>query len=428
VSWTAPGDEGSPVTGYTASDGVGDTCTTTDGALTTCTVMGLTNGTAYTFTVTATNANGTGPASDPSSAVTPSSAPDAPTGVTAVAGKLSATVSWTAAGDEGSPVTGYTVSDGVGNTCTSSSATTCTVSGLTSDTSYTFTVTATNADGTGPASDPSAGVTPTNVPDAPTDVVAVAGNGQATVSWTAPSDNGLPITGYTVLSTSGHTCTTSATSCVLTGLPNGASQSFAVRATNADGTGPASASSNTVVPSSNTAVITSGSSATIAAGRNLVFTVMTSGTPTPTITAPGIPSWLTLTPGIRSKAGTARLAGKGPVTGGTFTFRVDASNGAGVPTEQVFTVHVLAITSASSVTFHKGVAGSFTVTTAGIPSGLSLTAVLPRKLSGLVFHDNGDGTATLSGTPAATDTTTNLTVRATGGSVVTTKKLTVTIA
>jgi len=70
VSWTAPSNGGSPITQYTvtASPG-GSTCTTT-GALS-CKVGGLTNDTAYTFTVTATNVAGTSPASAPSAQVTP---------------------------------------------------------------------------------------------------------------------------------------------------------------------------------------------------------------------------------------------------------------------------------------------------------------------------------------------------------------------
>lgn len=58
-----------------------------------------------------------------------------------------------------------------------------------------------------------------------------------------------------------------------------------------------------------------------------------------------------------------------------------------------------AITSAPAATFQIGKAGSFTVTGTGLPApDLSLTGALP---SGVGFTDHGDGTATLSGTPAA---------------------------
>jgi VCBS repeat-containing protein len=73
VEWSAPAfTGGTPITGYTvtASPG-GRTCTWTSGPLT-CAITGLTNGTAYTFTVRATNAVGTGAVSSASTAVTPS--------------------------------------------------------------------------------------------------------------------------------------------------------------------------------------------------------------------------------------------------------------------------------------------------------------------------------------------------------------------
>jgi len=57
------------------------------------------------------------------------------------------------------------------------------------------------------------------------------------------------------------------------------------------------------------------------------------------------------------------------------------------------------ITSANSTTFRVGIAGTFTVTTTGNPpSSLSEAGALP---SGVTFVNNGSGTATLSGTPAA---------------------------
>ena len=107
-------------------------------------------------TVTGTDGTATGTATLHVNAT----APGKPTGVTATAGNGSALVAWTAPVDNGgSPITGYTVtSSGDAKTCTTS-ATSCTVSGLTSGQPYTFTVTATNAAGTGPASDPSSSVT-----------------------------------------------------------------------------------------------------------------------------------------------------------------------------------------------------------------------------------------------------------------------------
>ena len=90
VRWTAPDDGGSTITSYTVTpyaNGLAQPTTTVNGdpAPTTATVSGLTNGTSYTFTVTATNEIGTSPAAAPSSPITPSATP-APVLVLATSG------------------------------------------------------------------------------------------------------------------------------------------------------------------------------------------------------------------------------------------------------------------------------------------------------------------------------------------------------
>ena len=89
---------------------------------------------------------------------------------------------------------------------------------------------------------------PPTVPEAPSNVTATPGDGQVTLSWTAPPDGGSPITGYVI--GGGGTCTptpATATSCVVTGLTNGVAVNFTVAAVNGVGTGPA-ATSPTVTP------------------------------------------------------------------------------------------------------------------------------------------------------------------------------------
>ena len=185
VSWTAAPANGSPVSGYTVTATPGGAEATVGGDVTTATMSGLTNGTAYTFTVHATNALGAGSLSAPSPPVTPAAVPDAPGQVTAVAGDRSATVSWTAAAANGAAVTGYTVTASPGGTSAvvDGSSTSAVVDGLANGTAYTFTVTAVNAIGPSPASAASSAVTPQD-PNKPT-VTSVTGPAAITRSTSA---------------------------------------------------------------------------------------------------------------------------------------------------------------------------------------------------------------------------------------------------
>jgi hypothetical protein len=206
--------------------------------------------------------------------------PNPPSNVTATAGGESATVSWTAPAS-GSAPTGYTIQArvagspaGAPKTITGTPpATSTTMTGLTGGTTYTFTVTATNADGSSTASAPSNPVTPTTAspPTVPTGVAAQGDSRSAIVRWTAPgSDGGSQITSYTVtpfIGAAAQPATSvggSATSAVVAGLTNGTSYTFKVSAANGAGTSPASDATTAVVP--RTSIFELGTPATIDAG------------------------------------------------------------------------------------------------------------------------------------------------------------------
>src|SRR6266852_1222638 len=187
----------------------------------------------------------------------------------------------------------------------------------------------------------------------------------------------------------------------LSGTPamgSGGIYSLTITASNGVGS-PANQGFTLTVNSTQAPVITSASTTTFTVGTAGSFTVTTTGSPTPSLTETGaLPSGVTF---VNNGNGTATLSGT-PASGGTYSLTITASNGVGSPANQSFTIKVNqapVITSGNKITFIVGTAGSFTVTTTGAPTAtLTEAGVLP---SGVTFKDNGNGTATLGGTPAS---------------------------
>jgi hypothetical protein len=164
VAFTAPASNGgSVITGYTVTSSPGSFTAT--GATSPVNVTGLTNGTAYTFTVIATNAVGNSVASTASTAVTPAvppTVPDRPTSVVAtVINPTTVRVAFVEPSyNGGSAITGYTVTSSPGSFTATGATSPINVTGLTTGTAYTFRVVATNAVGNSMSSGASNSVTP----------------------------------------------------------------------------------------------------------------------------------------------------------------------------------------------------------------------------------------------------------------------------
>jgi Fibronectin type III domain/Carboxypeptidase regulatory-like domain/Calx-beta domain len=177
--------------------------------------------------------------------------PGTPRSVSSTGKPSSVQVTWTAPA-RGSAPTGYTITCKAGTSTAAvtvgvAQPLTATVPNLTNGTTYSCTVTATNASGSGPASAPSS-ATPRTTPDAPVLLTAQRGASSITLTWTPPiSNGGAPIQRFTAsctptLSGTSRSATASATatSVVVTGLANGASYRCSVLARNSVGNGPVS--------------------------------------------------------------------------------------------------------------------------------------------------------------------------------------------
>jgi|GEM_PF-1816944 hypothetical protein len=243
VSFIAPASNGgATITSYTVTSSPGGK--TVSGASSPITVTGLTNRTAYTFKVTATNSAGTSDSSAASNSIML---------------KESQTITFIApyVQDLGSSLTlTATASSGLTPTFSTSTPSVCS---LTSGGKLTFLQTGMciiNADQAGdsaylaaPTVTVSIQVIPV-IPDAPTIGTATAGDAQASVTFLAPSYNGgASISGYTITSSPGGKTGSGSTSPItVTGLTNGIAYTFKVTATNSAGTSNSSWASNSVMP------------------------------------------------------------------------------------------------------------------------------------------------------------------------------------
>lgn len=149
------------------------------------------------------------------------------------------------------------------------------------------------------------------VPDEPTGVTAVAGNGSATVSWIAPFDGGLPIEGYTVTSTPGSlTCqTTGATTCTVVGLTNGTAYRFSVVAEGQQAYSDPSALSAAVTPSAPTPTPVPAQAQTVANPAKVIKRGKSKALARKTNAGVTV-KWTTATPKVCKVKGSKVVAGK----------------------------------------------------------------------------------------------------------------------
>ena len=167
--------------------------------ITMATIIGLTNGVSYTFTVVATNIKGDSISSLPSLPIIPITVPGSPTDISGIFESSHVSLSWTAPIDAGgSPIVYYNIfksTDGIIYTIDSVSDTINKhIIGLSSNTRYYFKISAINSIGEG---EQSFTISQATLPSNVGTVIAIKGNALVDLSWNSVSGNGT-ISGYLV--------------------------------------------------------------------------------------------------------------------------------------------------------------------------------------------------------------------------------------
>jgi hypothetical protein len=423
VTWKAPDDGGSPITGYRVTAYLGTSSIEAASVLapagaTRATIAGLTNGTGYTVTVRAQNATGWSPESPRTAVLIPATVPAAPVITVISAAGPVLTVRWEAPYNGGSTITGYLVKAYVGSGPTlattvgvTGSATHAVISGLAPGAAYSFTVKAANAVGWGAESVPYSAMILPVAPSAPANVLVVSDVGTLTVTWSPPASNGgSPITGYIVTASSGATGSVrsvsvagSVTSTAINGLTNGATYVVTVVAVNAAGMSPASAPST---PATLPAVPAAPSNLTVVPGTTSLQVSWSAPAFNGGIPVTGYT--VTVSDGVHSPTvsqvtGTSTTV-SGLLSGTSYMVSVVAVNpvgSSGAVSQSASLLHVapsLEVPADQTVTHDASINLSIAATTPETGTPLILTAGgLP---TGVTFVDKGSGVGVLSGQAA----------------------------